>query len=152
MKPISRGHSVKQVIAERDRLRLAAAELAIVEAVCTYRRAGGHDVRCIELVEIASMLVEQDRAVTNPATAASVTSTIPKDAPVTNPPPKPPTWLDTNRVIDAKAAAALCGVTAQTWRRMYTSGRAPAPIRLSVRRIGWRISTLLEWLASKEKP
>lgn len=87
-----------------------------------------------------------------PATAASVASTIPKDAPVTNATPKPPTWLDTNRVIDAKAAAALCGVTAQTWRRMYTSGRAPAPIRLSVRRIGWRISTLLEWLASKEKP
>lgn len=144
MMSVSKG---KGVFAERKMLKRAAAESALFEAAFAYIWAGGEHKRAIDLAEMASMLVEQQKA-ENARIANLKWEPVERHHP---PPPRPTGVLDTNRVIDAKAAAVLCGVTAQTWRRMYTKGSAPAPIRLSVRRIGWRISTLLEWLDSKEK-
>jgi predicted DNA-binding transcriptional regulator AlpA len=62
-----------------------------------------------------------------------------------------PTDLGRNRVLNAAAAAALWGVSLPSWRRLYRSGAVPKPIQISERRIGWRIGTLADALAERER-
>jgi predicted DNA-binding transcriptional regulator AlpA len=54
-----------------------------------------------------------------------------------------------NRVLKTEETAKLAGYCVQHWREMYRDGRAPAPIRLSARRYGWKVSTILAWLDEK---
>lgn len=55
------------------------------------------------------------------------------------------------RVIGTADAAKFCDLSVKTLRRMKDSGAIPAPIRLSERRIGWRIGDLIDWLDCREK-
>jgi predicted DNA-binding transcriptional regulator AlpA len=54
------------------------------------------------------------------------------------------------RVITIRDAAAMCGLSTSTFRRMRTEGTIPSPLRLSERRIGWRIGDLLDWQDCRE--
>jgi hypothetical protein len=65
-------------------------------------------------------------------------------------------WLDDlpadigrNRIVDADTSAAFWGVSLPHWRRMYRSGRAPLPIKVSDRKLGWRIGDLVDGLAKR---
>lgn len=49
-------------------------------------------------------------------------------------------------VLDTKDAAAFIGLSVPTLRRMKDRNAIPAPIRLSERRLGWRIGDLSDWL------
>jgi predicted DNA-binding transcriptional regulator AlpA len=49
-----------------------------------------------------------------------------------------PESLDENRVLSARQAAELFGVSIATIRRLHWAGRLPPAIRLSERRLGWR--------------
>lgn len=60
----------------------------------------------------------------------------------------PPSVTD-NRILKTDETAALAGYSVPHWREMYRDGRAPAPIRLSARRYGWKVSTILAWLDEK---
>lgn len=60
-----------------------------------------------------------------------------------------PTSITDNRILKTDETAALAGYSVQHWREMYRDGRAPAPIKLSARRYGWKVSTILGWLDSK---
>jgi prophage regulatory protein len=53
------------------------------------------------------------------------------------------------RIITVAEAAALCRYSTQHFRELYRTGQVPAPIRLSARRYGWKVSTILAWLDSK---
>lgn len=55
------------------------------------------------------------------------------------------------RVIGTADAAEFCDLSVKTLRRMNDRGAMPAPIRLSERRIGWRIGDLIDWLDCREK-
>ena len=59
-----------------------------------------------------------------------------------------PAELARSRVIGAAEAAALCNISLPHWRRLYRTGKAPAPIKLSERKLGWRAADLLNWMAS----
>ena len=50
------------------------------------------------------------------------------------------------RVLNTAEAATLCGFSKTHWRRLYRSGRAPKPIRLSNKKLGWRAGDLIDWL------
>ena len=54
-----------------------------------------------------------------------------------------------HRVLNANEAAAFCSFSVPHWRRLYRAGRVPRPLQLSARKLGWRISDLIEWLARK---
>lgn len=54
------------------------------------------------------------------------------------------------RVISEQQAAGLCGLSVATMRRMRQSGTGPAVVRLSSRRLGYRIGTLEGWLKARE--
>lgn len=47
-------------------------------------------------------------------------------------------------VLDAKAAAAFCGVSRSTWWGHHAAGRIPLPMRLG-RKTLWRVSELIAW-------
>jgi predicted DNA-binding transcriptional regulator AlpA len=58
--------------------------------------------------------------------------------------PPEPTALD--RVVSEDAAAQILGYSKDTLRREFRAGKAPARVRLSAQRIGYRLSVLYSWL------
>ena len=54
------------------------------------------------------------------------------------------------RVMLAGEAAALLGFSLPHFRRKYRKGEVPKPIRLSERKLGWRVGDCLDWLATRE--
>jgi predicted DNA-binding transcriptional regulator AlpA len=82
---------------------------------------------------------KQLRTVTSPAIIAPAT------------PEQSAAGLD--RVVSEREAAAIIGFSKDTLRREFKAGRAPARIRLSGRRIGYRLSAIYAFLeAHTENP
>lgn len=48
-------------------------------------------------------------------------------------------------LLDARAAAAMCGISRSLWLALHNSGRIPLPVRLG-RRVLWRREELLNWI------
>jgi predicted DNA-binding transcriptional regulator AlpA len=53
-------------------------------------------------------------------------------------------------MLTTQQAAAFLGYSVSHWRQMFRTGQSPPPIRLSERKLVWRLSTLREWVAQKE--
>ena len=53
------------------------------------------------------------------------------------------------RILTTEEAAKFCGYSTSRWRYLYGSGLAPAPLKLSARKNGWKIEALEAWLDSK---
>jgi predicted DNA-binding transcriptional regulator AlpA len=74
-------------------------------------------------------------------------------APATATPAAPERSFDLDRVVSEKEAAKIIGYSKDTLRREFRAGRAPARVRLSGRRIGYRLSAIYAFLESHtEKP
>ena len=58
-----------------------------------------------------------------------------------------PPLLD--QMLTTQEAAAFCGFSVSHWRQMFRTGQAPPPIRLSERKLVWRLNDLRAWIASK---
>lgn len=56
-----------------------------------------------------------------------------------------PSDISRHRVLATKDAAAFCGLSVTTFLRLRGKRSIPAPIRLSERRLGWRIGDLMDW-------
>jgi predicted DNA-binding transcriptional regulator AlpA len=50
-------------------------------------------------------------------------------------------------LVDAPAAAALCGVSEATWWRHHSGGLCPKPVKLGGRTL-WRVQELREWVSA----
>ena len=50
-------------------------------------------------------------------------------------------------LIDAKEAAALCGMSRTTWYKLVASGKAPSPVKLGML-ARWRRNELDDWIAA----
>jgi len=59
------------------------------------------------------------------------------------PPPVTPAPL----LVDAREAAALCGIGRSLWLGLHSAGRVPLPVRLG-RRVLWRREELADWIAA----
>jgi predicted DNA-binding transcriptional regulator AlpA len=58
--------------------------------------------------------------------------------------------LTLNRVVPRLEAVRLAGVSEATWDRLERRGEGPRPrIRISERRVGYRIRDLLSWLDTR---
>jgi predicted DNA-binding transcriptional regulator AlpA len=53
--------------------------------------------------------------------------------------------------MGAAEAARFCNYSLPHFRRLYRSGQAPPPVRLTERKLGWRRRVLINWIASREK-
>jgi predicted DNA-binding transcriptional regulator AlpA len=59
-----------------------------------------------------------------------------------------PPELARKRVLDTAESAAFLNVSIPTFRRLYRSGRIPKPIKLSARKLGWQLGTLIDCVDS----
>lgn len=50
-------------------------------------------------------------------------------------------------LVDAKEAAALCGVGVSTWYNLVACGKTPNSVRLG-RSVKWRRNELVAWIAA----
>lgn len=57
-----------------------------------------------------------------------------------------PLELARHRVLDTAEAADFCKFSVAHWRRLYRAKKAPAPVRLSARKYGWRVGDLIDWI------
>lgn len=57
-----------------------------------------------------------------------------------------PADITRHRVLGPKDTAAFLGMTISQLRRMREERRLPRPIMFSMRRYGWRIGDLIDWL------
>ena len=64
---------------------------------------------------------------------------------------KLPPDLARHRVLSTSEAAEFCKLSVPHWRRLYRLRRAPQPMRLGTRKLGWRIGDLIDWLAMVAK-
>jgi predicted DNA-binding transcriptional regulator AlpA len=60
-----------------------------------------------------------------------------------------PADLARYKVLSTAEAAAFCNFSVPHWRRLYRSKDVPSPIKLSARKLGWRVGDLVAWLAQR---
>ena len=51
------------------------------------------------------------------------------------------------RMLNSKAAAQFCGFHEEYWRHLHRKGKTPPAVRLSERKLGWPLATLVAWQA-----
>jgi hypothetical protein len=49
-----------------------------------------------------------------------------------------------NRIVPTDEAAALRGVSVRQWRRMKAAGRTPPPIKIGLKKEGYRLGLVLD--------
>jgi predicted DNA-binding transcriptional regulator AlpA len=57
-----------------------------------------------------------------------------------------PESLESKRILNAKQASALLGVSLSTFRRQHWSKKLPPAIAVGERRLGWRVDELLAFM------
>ena len=57
--------------------------------------------------------------------------------------------LNLDRVVTENEAAAILGFSKDTLRREFRAGRAPPRVKLSARRIGYRLSAIYRFLEQR---
>jgi predicted DNA-binding transcriptional regulator AlpA len=60
-----------------------------------------------------------------------------------------PTDLARYKVLNTAEAAAFCNFSIPHWRRLYRAKDVPPPLKLSTRKLGWRLGDLVDWLQAK---
>lgn len=51
-----------------------------------------------------------------------------------------------SRVVGSAEAAAFCNYSLAHWLRLTRAGKTPTPVRLSTRKLGWRIGSLVDFV------
>lgn len=59
--------------------------------------------------------------------------------------------INSDSIVCPKQAAAMLAVSVTTLWRLRRTGEFPPPIRLSARRIGWRVSAIQEYLVRRQE-
>jgi predicted DNA-binding transcriptional regulator AlpA len=60
-----------------------------------------------------------------------------------------PPALESRRLLDTKQSASVAGYSVAHFRDLVRRGVAPQPVRLSARKLGWRVGDLVAWIDSK---
>jgi predicted DNA-binding transcriptional regulator AlpA len=62
-----------------------------------------------------------------------------------------PADIARHRILNSAKAAEFWGVSTRHWRRLYQDKSVPAPIKLSARRLGWRVGDLIDALEQRSQ-
>jgi predicted DNA-binding transcriptional regulator AlpA len=55
------------------------------------------------------------------------------------------------RLLNSVQSAELLNISVPHFRRMYRSGKIPAPIKIGDRKYAWRLGTLIDLVSSKSE-
>jgi predicted DNA-binding transcriptional regulator AlpA len=59
--------------------------------------------------------------------------------------------LDSIRVLSRPEAVRMLGVSTRTWERLEAGGDGPPKTRLSMGRVGYRVSDIKDWLDKRRE-
>jgi predicted DNA-binding transcriptional regulator AlpA len=59
--------------------------------------------------------------------------------------------LGRHRILASDVAAEFWGVSLPHWRRLYRDGRVPKPVRIGIRKLGWRVGDLIDALEARSQ-
>lgn len=62
-----------------------------------------------------------------------------------------PADLGRNQILPTEPALKFVGSSPANWRRLRQRGLAPAPIQIGLRKQGWRIGDLIDYLESRSQ-
>ena len=62
-----------------------------------------------------------------------------------------PEVLEHQRILSARQASEMLGISIATYRRLQWAGKLPVAVQVSERRIGWRVADLVAHLGKNEK-
>jgi predicted DNA-binding transcriptional regulator AlpA len=62
-----------------------------------------------------------------------------------------PSEVSRNRILPTRETLEFVGSSPANWRRLRSLNLAPPPIMIGMRKQGWRVGTLLDWLESRTK-
>ena len=60
-----------------------------------------------------------------------------------------PPSLNRERLLDTAQTAEFLSFSVPHFRRLYKSQKVPAPVKIGERKYGWRLSELIDFVASK---
>jgi len=60
-----------------------------------------------------------------------------------------PTDLNRERLLVSKQTAEFFGISLPHLRRLYRAGKIPSPIKIGERKYGWRLGSLIDFVATK---
>lgn len=63
-----------------------------------------------------------------------------------SPPADAHSQIAMSRVVGSAEAAAFCNYSLAHWLRLTRAGKTPTPVRLSTRKLGWRIGSLVNFV------
>jgi predicted DNA-binding transcriptional regulator AlpA len=63
-----------------------------------------------------------------------------------------PPEIARHRVLDTPETLKFVGLKHSEWRKLRSKGQAPSPILLGVRKQGWRVGDLIDWISSRKQP
>lgn len=59
--------------------------------------------------------------------------------------------IETRRVLNTKQAAAFVGLSVRGWERLRQSGETPAPVQIGIRKLGYQLGDLLDWIEHRKQ-
>lgn len=62
-----------------------------------------------------------------------------------------PWELGRHRILGTKPTCKFVGLSPAEWRRMRARGEAPPPVQIGLRKQGWKIGVLIDWLDSRSQ-
>jgi predicted DNA-binding transcriptional regulator AlpA len=71
------------------------------------------------------------------------------DQTVTSPLESLPADIARHRILNTEQTAAFIGFSIPHTRRLYRDKKMPEPLKLSERKLGWRVGDLVDWLAAR---
>lgn len=57
--------------------------------------------------------------------------------------------VDMNKLLPVAAVLALTGISRSSLYDLIGRGGFPRPVQITVRRVGWRASSVVEWIESR---
>jgi predicted DNA-binding transcriptional regulator AlpA len=62
-----------------------------------------------------------------------------------------PPELGRNRILDTEQTLEFVGSSPANWRRLQRLGLAPAPVMIGVKKHGWQLGVLIDYLESRSQ-
>ena len=60
-----------------------------------------------------------------------------------------PADIGRHRILNTGKFPAFCRLSVPHWRRLYRTNKAPKPVKLSTRKLGWRAGDLADWIETR---
>ncbi len=62
-----------------------------------------------------------------------------------------PPELSQHRIFSTRQTCEFVGVSPAEWRRLRARGEAPPPVLIGIRKHGWKVGVLIDWIERRSQ-